>query len=124
MGAGDLWLRNARLPSSEANVDIVIRAGRIDTVGGPPVGWDGPSLDARGGLVLPGLVDGHAHADKTLWGLPWRPHSAGAELAALIENERRGRRLLPPVADRAAALFGAYARLSSSAACRWPARWP
>ena len=108
MGAGDLWLRNARLPSSEAPVDIVVRAGRIDTVGGPPAGWDGPALDARGGLVLPGLVDGHAHVDKTLWGLPWRPHSAGAGLDALIENERSGRRLLPPVVDRAAALFEAY----------------
>ena len=58
--------------------------------------------------MLPGLVDGHAHVDKTLWGLPWRPHSAGAGLAALIENERHGRRELPPVAERAAALFETY----------------
>ena len=58
--------------------------------------------------MLPGLVDGHAHVDKTLWGLPWRPHSAGARLAALIENERIGRRELPPVSERAAALFETY----------------
>ena len=83
-------MRNARVPGSHATVDIVVRAGRIESVGDAPAGWDGPSVDASGQLVLPGLVDGHAHVDKTLWGLPWRPHSAGAGLAALIENERRG----------------------------------
>ena len=97
MGAGDLWLRGVRVPGSAAPTDIVVRDGRIDTVGAAPEGWEGPTLDARGCLVLPGLVDGHAHVDKTLWGLPWRPHSAGAGLAALIENERIGRRELPPV---------------------------
>jgi cytosine deaminase len=101
-------VQNARPPGSHATVDIVVRAGRIESVGDAPAGWDGPSVDASGRLVLPGLVDGHAHVDKTLWGLPWRPHSAGAGLAALIENERRGRRELPPVADRAAALFESY----------------
>ena len=108
MRAGDLWLQNARVPGSQATVDVVVRAGRIESVGDAPVGWDGPSVDTSGRLVLPGLVDGHAHVDKTLWGLPWRPHSAGAGLASLIENERRGRQELPPVADRAAALFEAY----------------
>jgi cytosine/creatinine deaminase len=108
VGAGDLWLRDARVPDSAAATDIVVRDGRIDTVGLAPDGWEGPSLDARGHLVLPGLVDGHAHVDKTLWGLPWRPHSAGAGLAALIENERTGRRGLPPVSERAAALFETY----------------
>ena len=68
MGAGDLWLRNARVPGSAAPTDIVVRAGRIDTVGDAPTNWGGPAIDARGYLVLPGLVDGHAHVDKTLWG--------------------------------------------------------
>jgi cytosine/adenosine deaminase-related metal-dependent hydrolase len=108
VGAGDLWLRDGRVPGSAVPTDIVVRGGRIDTVGVAPEGWDGPTLDARGCLVLPGLVDGHAHVDKTLWGLPWRPHSAGAGLAALIENERIGRRELPPVSERAAALFETY----------------
>ena len=101
-------MQNALVPGSQATVDIVVRAGRIESVGDAPARWDGPSVDASGRLVLPGLVDGHAQVDKTLWGLPWRPHSAGAGLAALIENERRGRRELPPVADRAAALFESY----------------
>jgi cytosine/adenosine deaminase-related metal-dependent hydrolase len=27
-------------------------------------------VDGRGHLAVPGLVDAHAHLDKTLWGLP------------------------------------------------------
>ena len=101
-------MRNARLPDSATPADVVVRAGRIETVDDAPDGWDGPAIDAGNRLVLPGLVDGHAHVDKTLWSLPWRPHSAGPGLAALIENERRGRRELPGVAERAAALFETY----------------
>ena len=104
----DLWLRNARLPGSDAETDIVIRNGRVDTVGTAPVDWPGPKIDAGGQLALPGLVDGHAHVDGTLWGLPWRPHSAGVGLAALIENGRAGRRELPPVSERAAQLLATY----------------
>jgi cytosine deaminase len=33
-----------------------------------------PVLDIGGDLVMPGLVDGHMHLDKTLMGLPWIPH--------------------------------------------------
>lgn len=105
----DLWLRNVRVRGREAATDIVVRAGRIDAIGVSPDGWSGPEVEGRGRLALPGLVDGHAHVDKTLWGLPWRPHSAGAGLASLIENERTARRGLPPVAERAARLLEAYA---------------
>ncbi|MEO5575107.1 MAG: amidohydrolase [Gaiellaceae bacterium] len=105
---GDLWLRNVRVSGRDAPTEIVIRDGRIDEVGATPERWQHRTVDAGGHLALPGLVDGHAHVDKTLWGLPWRPHSAGAGLAALIENERSGRRELPPVAVRAAALFEEY----------------
>ena len=108
MGAGDLWLQDGRVSGSAAPADSVVRDGRIETVGGAPAGWEGPIVDARGHLVLPGLVDGHAHDDKPLWGGAWRPHSAGAGLAALIENERMERRGLPPVSERAAALFETY----------------
>jgi cytosine deaminase len=70
-------------------------------------------VDGGGQLALPGLVDAHAHLDKTLWGLPWRPHTAGDGLAALIENEHRGRAELieagVTVAQRAGNLLGAYA---------------
>ena len=104
----DLLLSNVCLPGGDAPVSVVMHDGRIDSVGEAPREWPEPRIDGGGRLALPGLVDGHAHVDKTLWGLPWRPHSAGAGLAELIANERTGRRELPPVRDRAAVLFQTY----------------
>ncbi len=104
----DLWMQNVHVGISPASVDIVIRGGRVESIGGAPGDWSGAILDGHGSLALPGLVDGHAHLDKTLWGLPWRPHSATPGLDGLISNERSGRRELPPVADRAGALLDAY----------------
>lgn len=104
----DLWIRDVHTAGSVGMVDIVITDGRIESIGSAPASWSGASLDGHGCLALPGLVDGHAHLDKTLWGLPWRPHSATPGLAGLIANERSGRRELPSVADRAGALLDTY----------------
>ena len=104
----DLWINNVRLGSRPEPVSIVIRDGRITSIGDPPTDWSGPTLDGRGHLALPGLVDGHAHLDKTLWGLPWRPHSAGPGLAGLVENERTNRTSLPPVRERVSSLLQTY----------------
>jgi cytosine deaminase len=57
-------------------------------------------------LTLPGFVDGHCHLDKTLWGMPWRPHAAGATVAERIEAERAVRGSLPvPTIERGRALL-------------------
>ena len=104
----DLLVRNVRVGADNNRIDIAIRDGRIASMGATPTDWSGPQIDGNGLLALPGLVDGHAHLDKTLWGLPWRPHSAGSSLPGLIDNEHAGRRELPPVATRAAALLDAY----------------
>ena len=47
-----------------ANATIVLRNGRIDTVGtsAPPAGVK--VLDLKGKYVLPGLIDAHTHADN------------------------------------------------------------
>jgi cytosine/adenosine deaminase-related metal-dependent hydrolase len=47
-----------------------------------------PILDIGGDLVLPGLVDGHTHLDKTLMGLPWMPHMAGPTRMSRIETDK------------------------------------
>jgi cytosine/adenosine deaminase-related metal-dependent hydrolase len=106
----DLLVRDVRLGGSDRSVAIVIVGGRVESVGDAPSDWTGPSVDGVGMLALPGLVDGHAHLDKTMWGLPWRGHSADPErgLAGLIDNERSGRRELPSVFERAGALLDAY----------------
>jgi cytosine/adenosine deaminase-related metal-dependent hydrolase len=46
----------------------------------------------QGDLLLPGLVDGHMHLDKTLFGLPWTPHQAEPSRLSRIETDQR---LLP-----------------------------
>ena len=104
----DLLLTNIHLGKGGPPVSVAMRGGRIHAIGDPPPQWQGRVVDGGGRLALPGLVDGHAHVDKTLWGLPWRPHSASAGLAGLIDNERTQRQTLPPVRDRALALFRAY----------------
>ena len=45
-------------------------------------------LDARGYQAFPGLVDGHAHLDKTLLGREWYRNDVPRDLAAIIANER------------------------------------
>src|SRR6516164_5188282 len=47
-----------------------------------------PALDIGGDLVLPGLVDGHMHLDKTLTGLPWMGHAAGPTRMSQIETDK------------------------------------
>ena len=47
-----------------------------------------PALDIGGNLVLPGLVDGHMHLDKTLTGLPWMGHAAGPTRMSRIETDK------------------------------------
>jgi len=110
---GDLLLPDVR-PGGGPAACVVVRNGRIASVGERPAAWRGPMVEGRGRLLLPGLVDGHAHVDKTCWGLPWRSHTGGRTLASLIANEREQRRCLPPVAERAVAVLEAYVQHGTS----------
>jgi cytosine deaminase len=115
-GMSDLLLRSVRPYGRDGDpVDVLVRDGTIARI---EAGLEAPSVetfDGQGDLVLPGLVDAHAHIDETLWGQPWRPHSAGDGLASLIENERRYRPGLPPVAPRAESLLRDYIANGTSA---------
>ena len=98
-------LGNLRLPDGTL-ADLLVVDGRIAEAG-PGLGARYPDtrvVDGGGHLVLPGLVDGHIHLDKTLMGLAWMPHQAGPERISRIETEKRVRGGLPPVAERAANL--------------------
>jgi cytosine/adenosine deaminase-related metal-dependent hydrolase len=83
-------------------VDIGLDAGRIARIA-PAGSLDGATrLALDGALVLPGLVDGHIHPDKTFLGLPWRPHRPDATVAGRIEAEKAERRAIAePMAIRA-----------------------
>lgn len=83
-----LLLRNVR-PMGGTPVDVLVRDGRIAQVGTAlraPAGT--PGEDGRGALLLPGLVEGHSHIDKTMWGMEWYHNAVGNQLTDRIENER------------------------------------
>ena len=86
----DLLIRGARAWGSDAPGDLLVREGRIAATGAAlQVPEAAEVIDAAGCLLLPGLVDAHAHLDKTLWGEPWRPHQAGPTLLDKILHERQ-----------------------------------
>jgi cytosine deaminase len=110
-------LTNARHPDGRL-LDVTIEDGRIaafDPAGSAPraepdENADEPppiiSHDLAGALLLPALVDGHVHLDKTLMGMGWRPNSGAPNVAGRIENERTVRGgLALPVEARAEALL-------------------
>jgi cytosine deaminase len=88
--AKDRMIRNATLPDGSKH-DVEITEGRIAALHPPTPGEPGV-------MLLPPLVDGHIHLDKTLLGLPWVPNqAAGNTVSDRIEAERRVRaaRTLP-----------------------------
>ncbi|MBU8538203.1 amidohydrolase [Falsiroseomonas tokyonensis] len=87
---------------------IAIAGGRIAQIlpEGAPAPEAAEVMDLGGALLLPALVDGHMHLDKTLFGLPWQPHAAQPFRQSRIETDQR---LLPSLplstAERAGALI-------------------
>ena len=74
---------------------ITIRDGRIAAIGAPPPPMPGEErIDGGGALALPGLVEAHAHLDKTLLGMKWYRNDVGPSLVDKIDNERLQRRVL------------------------------
>jgi cytosine deaminase len=86
----DLILRNVR-PMGGDTTDILIRNGRIATFGTIDLA-EVAVEDGAGAIAIPGLVEAHAHLDKSLWGMGWRRHQAGPSLEDKISTERRLRR--------------------------------
>lgn len=74
-------------PLGAAPVDLHVAEGRIAAL----------TPSARQGaprLLLPGLVEGHCHLDKTLWGQPWWRNEVGPSLMDRINNEKATRRAI------------------------------
>lgn len=87
--------------------DVAIRNGRIAALTPAASGAvSSGDIDGRGYVLLPPLVESHVHLDKTLWGEPWRPNSAGPTLKDYISNERRIlAKVTTPIRKRAGALL-------------------
>ncbi len=86
-----ILLRNVR-PMGGAAADILIERGRITAIGTALAAPEGTHIEDGGGtLALPGLIEGHAHIDKTLWGMTWVPNEVGPTIRDKIDTERRFR---------------------------------
>lgn len=86
-----LQLTNIR-PLGGDPVDLTITDGTITHVaphGTAPAA--GESLDGGGLLALPGLVNTHAHVDKSWWGKPWVSYGGEATTQGRIAHERAER---------------------------------
>lgn len=85
-------LTNVR-PMGGESLDILTQGGKIIAIG---EALDEPDdalvIDGNGRLLFPGLIDAHAHMDKTLLGLGWYRNEVGPRLIDKIENERAVRR--------------------------------
>ncbi|NQW09092.1 MAG: amidohydrolase family protein [Alphaproteobacteria bacterium] len=87
--AKEVVFRGGRLADGRL-VDLTVRDGVVHVVQAAiPSSPD--DEDLCGLLLLPALVDGHVHLDKTFLGLPWRSHRAGPTVRHRIEAEKAGR---------------------------------
>lgn len=110
-----LVLRHALLPHG-AHADLRLAEGRIVQIAAAgTLATDGAAVeDLAGKLLVPGLVEGHVHLDKTLTGVPWMPHLPGGSVAERIAAEKRLRQTLSvPVTARAEALLARIVALGS-----------
>lgn len=109
-----LGIHNIR-PWGGAPVDLVVAGGLITEVSphteNRPVPADSRFIDGRGLLALPGLVNAHAHTDKSWWGQPWISYGGVATTQGRIEHERAHRDELGiPSAEVSTAVMREYLR--------------
>lgn len=83
-----------------------IRDGRISELNGHTGPAEGAeSVDLQGFAVLPGLVDGHIHLDKSFVGDRWHPHQPVNSLRERLAVEKAAVAAAAPMVDRAEALI-------------------
>jgi len=84
--------KNIKVGVSKVAVDVLIQEGLITSIGRELSVEDGVKvINGVGKVMLPLFIDGHAHIDKTLWGMPWMENDVPAELSEIIKNERNFR---------------------------------
>lgn len=109
-------LRRVR-PWGGAPVDIDIAGERIAAIrpaGTDPIGVR--EFDGRGLLALPGLVNAHAHVDKSWWGLPWQSYGGEGSTEGRIRHERAQRDALGiPSVERVASVLRELVRHGTTA---------
>ena len=98
-------------------LSFTIEHGRFTRFGAsvPPEAGDGEGVDLRGYTVLPALVEGHIHLDKSFVGDHWRPHQPVASLRERLAQERQALAAAAPMDVRAEALMRQIAALGTAA---------
>ncbi|WP_180900180.1 amidohydrolase [Martelella soudanensis] len=113
-----LVVENIRNTAGES-VTLLIEDGRVAGLGPAAslaISDSAERLDGAGRMILPALVDGHIHLDKTFVGLPFIPHIPGETVAKRIAAERELRRTVSlPVTARGGALIERIAALGTVA---------
>jgi cytosine/adenosine deaminase-related metal-dependent hydrolase len=89
----DLLIRNV-CPLAGTPVDVLITDGHIAKLESAIDIEVSKTINGEGAILLPGLVEAHAHLDKSVLGMTWYRNEVGPKLADLIENERQARRIL------------------------------
>ena len=92
------------LAGADDTVDLTLRDGEIIAVaphsaaasGAQPEAQpegepDAQRIDGRGLLAIPGLINTHAHVDKSWWGRPWQSFGGPPGLEGRISHERARR---------------------------------
>lgn len=86
-------------------LELAIAGGRFTAIAPDlPRSAGAEVVDLGGRLVLPGLVDGHIHLDKSFIGDGWHPHRAAGSLRERLAVEKRELAAALPIAERAHAL--------------------
>ena len=87
-----LLIRDVR-PWGGDPADVVVAGTRIAAVTDPGTVPDGTAtvVEGRGRLALPGLVNTHAHVDKSWWGHPWESYGVEGGTEGRIAHERARR---------------------------------
>lgn len=89
----DILIRNVR-PLGLATTAMLVSKGRIVNIA-PQIEAPAAQVeDAKGAIMVPGLVEAHTHLDKTFMGMGWYPNTVGTDLRSMIDNERSERKRL------------------------------
>ncbi|KIP86010.1 cytosine deaminase [Stenotrophomonas maltophilia] len=98
-------------------LSFTIEHGRFTrfAASGAPEAGAGEGVDLRGYTVLPALVDGHIHLDKSFVGDHWRPHQPVASLRERLAQEKQALADAAPMDVRAEALMRQIVALGTAA---------
>lgn len=107
-------IENVR-PWGRAPADILIDGDQITGVVPQGTGSAAERIDGRGLLALPGLINTHAHIDKSWWGMPWVPYGGETTTQGRIAHERAEREKYSiPNADATTGVLREFLRLGTT----------